>query len=693
MKIKKYLTRVSKFSLLPYVILAVVVAFSYHQLLGMYFWRDDYTGLYTAQQGNLLSNPIFAYPYQFSLLFNQLAWSVFGLNAFYNFLAMIVIYILASWLLFYFLQKLFSDKKLAFWCSLIFSAGYVGQDGMIMTMDGSNGLIALIFLLISLIFLIIYHQKKRKVLFIISLISFFLTLEISPHRVSSSLLILLILDWILSWKKINKAFVIRNFLFIFVFLIQSIVHPSVLLFGYQIRSSVSYSTLFFKFSPSYFLNFLGTFWNMIIPTSIQEQFNSNLEIPLQKLTLIKLWLSGLPLILFISFIIIYLKILRPSVYSLIKLGKIFCLVIIISLFWAKSIYQINADGNDLVAIFNGGILLMFLLIWIRGISEYKLLSLFSLVTLFGILGTFFLTIPDRILVSFHRYLLLPAFAPALLPIIFVTKEFYQKNVTKKRLAQLLVFMIALILISFRLIAAYTTQKEFEENYSQHAKKMYQDLKFFLPQIEKSTIIYIEGTNKQLQLAVGDAARVGYFGSEVAYAVHYKTQKENIILPQTLEEIPKLLKENSSFSLNDIHTFIYDENGLRDTSQIFKKLLLEKNDIISISSNEWKNEKNKNMIKFIPSSKIWTMLPFKISIPLKFSSSDKMKVEIFWEYNTYGLLNQDKSMVIDVPTDNNWHAYILNIPAGGEYLQTIYFSFPLHTSVEIGETKLKYIDKF
>ena len=83
---------------------------------------------------------------------------------------------------------------------------------------------------------------------------------------------------------------------------------------------------------------------------------------------------------------------------------------------------------------------------------------------------------------------------------------------------------------------------------------------------------MKGANQKLDFAVGDASRVGYFGSEVAFAVHYYTNQDNIILPQTIDEIPDLLKQNPGLTPDDVFTFVYFEDGLHDTSSETRKLL-------------------------------------------------------------------------------------------------------------------------
>lgn len=555
-------------------LLAVFAFVSYHQLLKMYFWRDDYTGLYIAQQEDLRNQAEFAYPYHIALLAEKYAWQLFNLNASNFYLTVIILYITSAWLLFYFLNRLLKGDTIAFLCSLVFAAGYVGQDAMKMTMgDGLGTIMALNILLATLLTLLVYLQNGRKIWLIFSLIFFFLVLEIAPQRTSSFPLLILALDWIVSWKKRNFNLYLRNFFFMAIFLIQYFLHPSVWILGYKITPPSKFLGVLVDFSPLYLLNPLGIFWNLIVPSDLQENLNRIIGIYNQQLSLFRFWLAGLPSVFFAIFLLIYLKLIRGKKFSFLILGIIITFIFSFSVIWALVIYQNQIDKGDMVSILNGGILLLFVVIWIKwGGSKFKSLAILSLLAIFSIIVIFFWTIPERILVSYNRYLLLASFTPALLPIIFVTKEYHQKNLVKRRLAKLLFITVIFILVVPRLTFALFTQQIFVENYSQHARKMYQEIKFYIPDTNKKKVIYVNGVNKELDLSVGDAARVGYFGSEVAWAVNFKTKKENILLPQTLEDIPKLLEDNPEVLLEDVYTFLYDEGGIKNTSQITRKIL-------------------------------------------------------------------------------------------------------------------------
>lgn len=669
--------------LIPYIFLAAVAFLSYHQILQMYFWRDDYTGLYFSQK-SLVGDPAFAYPYQIAFLVERFFWQIFGHDATHYFLTEIILYISATCLLFYFLQKLFHDKKVAFFCSLVFAAGYIGQDAMKMSMgDGLGTMVALNVLLLNLVAFIKYLLTKKKILFILSLVAFFLTLEVAPQRTSSFLLILLLLDWMISFRGEKMDILKRNISFILIFFVQYFIHPSVWILGYRIISPTHFLGIFASFSPLYALNFLGTFWNMLFPTHLQMGFNTFIDIYKDNLNFYRFLLAGFPAFLFSSLSLVFLKFIRPSTYSFLYIGRCIAILAAFLVLWAYLIKGVTVDQTDLVSIFNGGIFLAFLILWIFiGVAKSKAYALFSILAIFSMLAIFFLTIPERVLVSYNRYLLLPSFTVALIPIIFITKEYYQKEAIRKILANLLFFAIILVLTVPRIFTALSTQQEFVESYSQHAKRFYQQLREFLPRVDKKKVIYVEGATKELDLSIGDAQRVGYLGSEAAVAINLQTKKENIILPQALDEVPELLKTNNGVGVPDVYTFIYTEQGLSETSQITRELLRGVNLQIAVLPTDWGNG-----LSLYPSTKIWTLQSIEVMIPMKIYLSPS-NVEIFWEYNTYGPVHKGRSVNIPTFTDGLWHEYKFIIPAGGEYLKRIYFKE--FTSVpEIGITRIKY----
>lgn len=687
---KQLLSLIKDNNFLLYILLALVVFFSYHQLLSMYFWRDDYSTLYAVQQKDLFLQPIFAYPYHLNVIMSKIFWDFFGLKTGYYFGTEIILFIIASWALFYLLQKLFTDRRVAFFCTLVFSAGYIGQDALKMPLEGILSLTALNLILFCLLTLLIYLRGGHKLWFFSSLLFFLLALETAAHRTSLLIIILLVFNLILSHKKGIIYFFWQSLPFLLVFVIQYFFHPSALILHYKIGASPKFWTFLTNFSPLYLLNPFGTFWNMLVPTDWQEPFNRSLDI-YNNLTLVKFWLAGLPAVLISLVLLIYLKLLRPRIASVKVLMLWIFLIFVCSLVLALAIYQLPADKGDLVASENGIVLFIFLLLWITaGGCKSRILSLLSLFTLFGLNMLFFLTIPERVLVSYNRYLLTPSFTSALLPIIFVTKELYLKDRLKRRLAMGLFGGLCLLLITTRFWFALTTQKEFVSSYSQVSQRMYKSLHNFLPDVKKKQVIYIEGANKQLNLSVGDAARVGFLGSEAAYAVHYQTRKDNIILPQTLGEIPGLLRKNPDLSLNDIHTFIYDERGLRETSQEVRKILISPGKPTDVSADNWQKDSEAGKWQLKIPVKISTFLPLETTFQLKIPPQEvKKSLEFSWSYNTGGLLDQPRSAELNLDTDGQWHEYKFTIPGGGEYLQTLSFDAPDKTSIEIGSVQFTY----
>ncbi len=664
------------FKLAPLSILASLAFLSYHQLLEMYFWRDDYTGIYFAQVRNLTQEFGFAFPYQMAFLIERFFFNLYGLEASLYYLTEVILYIFATLLIFYFSNDFFKNRVIAFCGSLIFAAGYIGQDAMKMSMgDGLGTIVALNVLLLNLVIFLRYLQKKKIVLLITAFILFFMTLETAPQRTSSSLLIFLLLDWCMSLKNDKTLILRRNLTFILIFIIQYFIHPSVWLLGYRVPEPTHFWGVLSTLSPYYLLNPLGTFWNMIFPSHLQDQFNLFINLRNEQLTLLKIWVSGIPVFIFAALSLVFIKFIRPAEFKFKSVLKVVSFLVVFSIIFAGLVFRIDIDRYDAASIFNGGVFLIFLItLIIKGVPESRILSLSGLLMVFFMLAIFFITIPERVLVSYNRYLLLPSFTIAFLPAFFITKEFYLKNSIKRSFARLFFALFIAALVLPRLFASFSTQQEFVQSYSRHAKTFYRELREIIP-ADKKVVIYVEGATKELDLSIGDAARVGYLGSEAAVAINLNTRKENILLPQSLEEIPVLLNKNKTIGVDDIYTFLYTEQGLFETSKITRELLLGNSPQVTVLPDD------------LDKLKIWSLQPIEAVIPLK-APNGVSELEAFWAYNTYGSVHKDRSVKIPLFTDGLWHEYKFIIPAGGEYLKRIYFK-DLGFKPEIGKIRFKY----
>lgn len=650
------------------VVLSLFSFLSYGQTLMMYWWWDDYTHLYFIQQGRMHQ-----FPHHFLSVVAKITWKLFGFDVWKYYLLGIILFTFCSYLLYRLLRLWLKQFSLALASTCVFAAGYVGLDGMKMLLgDGYTALVGLILILGCWLCFFSYFQNKSYWWLIATYLFYGFSLEVAPSRAMGLVVVIIAADWLFSRPVYFKKIFFRNLGFLAIFIIQSFVHPSSLILNYPIESTIQRIALFNSFQWDYLFNQIGSFGNLFFPSFYLEKiwffsgriFGSHPA---------RWWFSGLPILLMI---IVYAQ-------FILRQWRITFLLIAWFLISGIIIPRIPGDKLDHVFILNGGLWLsLFLGLIVCRVTKYAKHGLFTLVAAFGFLLVFLISKPDFLLVSSHRYLLMASIVPSLAMVLFVTNNNIARNI---------VFLTPMLLfISTRFLSGIISQRQFVTDYSIHARRLYIDLKRSLPEVNKKTVIYIEGASRDLNYSVGDASRVGEYGSEAAFAVHYRIGKENFILPQRLAEIPAILREQPDLTLDDIHTFIYDEVGLRDTSSILRSLLADQmTREIKVAKDKWQLDKTAEV-------EIISMLPLKWEVYLKASldpqilSNRSFKLTSSWQYNTYGLLTEEKETTVDLIIDGQWHRYQTTIPAAGEYLKGLSLITDFPGKLEIGESRFKYV---
>lgn len=654
------------YSLLLPLILAVFI--SWKQTLSMYFWHDDFTGLYYLQQ-----NYLYWWPYHSISLLHKFLLNLLGLEPGGYFYISLFLYFIATFLVYYLLNLFFQNRLLAFFSSLVFASGYVGQEAIMMPIgNGLGTLVGLNFFLLTLFFLFKYFNDGRRKLLLFSLISFFTTLEFAFYRFATAIFVIVGTDLafsLLGKKKDYRGFFTRSIIFGVLFLIQLLFRPShylLGLLGFKMLPPLSYSIqspdLFSQPNKileiihwKYILNIIGSFWNLFYPITYQTDFYFYLvrSSPPQ-ISNYWLLLSVIPLIAISLFILVAVRILRPRLFSWRKIifySSVFSFVLFLLGRFVKSV---TPYPQDQISILNGLLLLiLFFFVLKMGITYFQRYAIFSLILAFGLLSLFFLVKPDFAIESSHRYLLPSALSPAFAATFFITKELVKRGKNIK--IAWTIFLLPTILLFFSHISVgYQTQKDFVNLHSQHARRFYEQLKAHIPTIKDKTIIYVEGETRELSMSIADAMRVGALPSEASIAVHYATNIKNIILPETTAEIPRILKENKDLTLDDVFTFIYDGKELRNITQGMRQLLKGKTSVISSFPYSWQVEPKGSQIEFrrgvaaktkyfefkgytlgvypqfslVPQKLVSTQLPLKVKVRLKALLDDSLSIPYY-----------------------------------------------------------------
>lgn len=627
-------------------LLSVISLISFLQLFKGYFWLDDYTYLYYAQQH--LPVRSYAFPYNFGVSLADQLYKIFGLEHAWYLILAISFYISAVLFVYFFISSITKNNKIGFLSSLVAAGGYVGQASLAMVIgDGLYVLLGLNMMLLSLTSLYKYLKEKRNFFLVLSLISFFLAMEFAPTRFGGLFFAMIAFDLIFSrsLKRISKGFVKRSTLFFIVFLAQYLIHPTKFILNYQVNDS----NLLPRVQLNYLINPLGTFWNIFFPTTIRDQIIYFLKNSGISHFINNIFFYALPSVIFAILILGLIKLLKGSELPFKKFIRVCFFMAATSLLWGFIVIKFIAAPIFQMSAVNGGILLTLLiaLLFLK-IPRFPKLSIFSLALSIGLFTVFVLFKPERMIESDDRYLLSLSFIQPFVMSFFVTRELFRKNngkssiLRKKIIAWVILLLpVLFLIISHFLLAIYSQHKDYLL-YSKDRSNIFNQLKIQIPNISQETSIYVEGATKPLNYSVGDAFRVGTLKSNASVAVNYKTILDNIILPEKTGDLPQILKNNLDLDIKNVFTFIYDGNKLKDTSSEMRRLLLTTSPTSNLEAN-WKVEPLESLVQqnnygvntkttfysyldntlgiypqiFIyPKQRISTLLPLKIQLRLK-----------------------------------------------------------------------------
>lgn len=687
-----------KYHIWSFIVIVLVIVVAFRNAWGMYFWHDDYTYIYLAQ-----NNQLNEYPYHFFSVWINHLFRIFGLNHQSYLLLGILLYIIACCLLYLLLIRAFSSKVLSLLGTLVFASGYTGQDSIKMLLgDGIHTLIGIIAFLSTLLLFIKYHYSSKIGFLLLAFFLLLLTLDFLPTRYAGAFLILIGIDWVFSLKKRDglRKPLMRSAVFFAIFLIQFLVHPSKFILNYssiyadgtKILNLGQILGMVGDFQWKYFFIPFGTFWNHFFPFDYQI----NLSFFLSKhFSIQNLWIQSLPSFLIILVTFIILKSLRTQILSWRKIFFYLVIFLFFSAFWTRVSTFASVYPMEQVSILNGGIFFMLLVaLLLLKIPAFPQFAVISLFIIFGGISVFFVVKPEFVIESYDRYLLPTAVGVPFVLSFFTSREIFEKKIFRKRLPGLTLFLLpALLLIGSHIMLGEKTQRAFVKNYSLHAQIFFSDLKSYLPQISEKKIIYIEGATKELSFAVGDAARVGEFGSETVYSVHYGTNVDNVLLPESPDDIISLLRENPDVSIEDVYYFIYTAEGLKNLSEGFRMLFKSDSQPTAVSPGGWRKRDN----DLVLDTKFSSQLPIKVKLLIKAASKVSEKrvpleeeVEIKWRYDTIGPLPQENFVRLTILPDNKWHNYEFLIPGGGEYLKEVVIAYDNFGLLHVGDMILLHV---
>lgn len=755
------------------LIVTVVVFLSYGQLLQMYFWHDDYTWLYYLQRGEFLW-----WPFHSLYILQGIFFKLFGLEPVGYFLVLVGMYISASWLLYYFLRLLFRNYLVAFFSVLVFSAGYTGQESMQSFFGlGFENLLGLNLFLFILICLYKSNHVDRLVWSVLAVVSFFVIMEFAIHRYAGIIVATVVSDFFLtlSGKKGEfSGFFKRLVAFTLVFYIQLAVKPSYYLlqglgvlwtpheaaYTQGVSGVMEVSKLIDLLRPENVINVIGTFWNLLMPSLYQSELYFFLirgfPAPVNQYWF---WLSSVPLLVFV-----FVMLAIASKLKRIRFLYVFFFTLFVFI-WGRFVLSSGGYPIDQISKLNGGVFLAFLcIIYIRGAPAFRLLTVYSLMLVFSVVFPFYM-FNREVLPSYHNYLFSTSAVLGSVLSFFVFDSLFNKSGSAlKRWSFFLLLLPLFVLTVTHLSASVVSQRKLVGSGIKYARDFYKALVNVLPSINTKKIIYIEGETKQLGEVSGNLQRVGALGSEAAFAVHYNTKLENILLPTSTSEIKQKLGSQPDLSVDDVYSFVFDGMRMIDTSAGLRNLLRQEERETVMPPEEWEIAPHVKVsteyfeflaytlgvypqVVLVPKQRVLTQLPLKVRIKLRASldndlkipyyhlfqrpeypnrqiwqeilswevgqcevgnlkgmfecvtddiarksvlQSKQGKINISWDYNTYGPTASNKFVNLEIALDGKFHEYEFEVSGGGEYLKNFtvnYISFP--GTLEFGGVVLSY----
>ncbi|QQS38614.1 hypothetical protein IPM62_04500 [Candidatus Woesebacteria bacterium] len=629
---------------IPNILIICTIIISYGQTLMMYFWNDDYTHLYFAQEKIVPD-----FPYHINTYIVYIINSLFGKNSFYYHLIALLFFAFCVYALFCLLHQIAKlGKYKIYLLTIIFASGYTGQQSLFMFAgDGAGVLLGLSFYLLSIASLIRYYKLREKKDILLSCLFFIATLESASHRFTGIIIPILTIIVLYSNKVKVKESVRNASVYLFMFLMQLFIHPISYVIDYG-TYEVTGNAIFKADKYTIVSSVLSSLANSIVPTDLQQKFLAN---PILKYNLESLSTYFLPLIIYI--ILLSLMSNRIKRYSV--------LAIILYLLPAKLFFDKISDVVVLESTLIGLALFIFLVLnFIFSINKKQILIILSMFA--GAALSLILVKPEFYISSDYRYMMALSFvAPLFITILYLSDTKNKSHVTT------LTTIIAFILIFLHLYYAVSTQYKFVDKYSVTARRMFNSVRQEVEAEDTPIIIFTDASLKDLQYSVGDASRVGQLSTEAAFAYNLDVSIDKIIYPENLSSIQSIYTERN-LPIENIYSFMVTPDSVVNTSWRLRESLLWDTSL-NIDPN-WDKVDNRTKADF-SSYDINSMAPLSVVVKLD-NTILKNVIHVSWEYDTFGSIfdSKEAQAIVENNSENGSHIQFI-IPPGGTLLRNIY----------------------
>lgn len=547
--------------------ISILVFVSYWHLLKFDIWQDDnalifkvqhpheQVGVFGAGEFGLGAYRYVAYPY---ILLSK----VFGVNLSIFYFTGLVIHIAAVASVFFLSKLLFNKKDIAFLTALLFSISYIGLESLIRLFNSIQTSLSILFISLTFFFLYLYKLKKNVYYLIYSSLFFFLSIEIGYVRMQYSIIPLLTF-WLLYFFNASKFSIslitIIPFLgiYIYEYVLNSDSRTSLIniFLGHLGRGNFEYLYSFFASSgylviPDLFLNSIYNFSSKIAGSHLMGLY-------------------------FIEFLVMLVQLIIHYLILWKKDRKYFLIVGLFVLIWAvlHRIFFINLyisnlqgyQGVSLLASFVGGIIIIYSLSFIKYLNflkDLKKLYIFFWIWVFSNVAVYSVYLPLVPLETTSRYL-----SHSSAPFTMIVGLIYFsliKNLRIKFKYSLSVAILINILLSFFYVQNFYINKMLP------IKNFYTQLKLFVPNFEKGSVIYFEVADDLIsKQQFADFFSVGSMPDTTAIAVRYELDRYDFQITQNFDEFQKIVKNKPD---SPAYAFYYGNGYLTDKTTKINELI-------------------------------------------------------------------------------------------------------------------------
>lgn len=580
----------------PLLLISTVLA-SFGQMLGMYVWKDDnavffkFTHL-NEPAGYLGLGLIGNNPYKLTVAPYWFIYKIFGTESLVPYYSLaLLFYVLAAFVMYKTFSEIYS-KNVGKISGLLFAAGYIASDGFTWLITSVRFSLSISLACGVLYFYNRFVRTESILYYISSLFIFFLASYYMPDRMHYFIAVVFVFLAVRSARKLTIYF--APYLFIFYkFIIQT---------DKRVSEPLTILKAIISGDFYYLHSFLASTATVFIP---DRQFN----------LLAKLDSLPVSIVLILVFTLAFYFVFKRKPNSK-KLTGVFLISSFAWIFLSRAIStspHVFATFNSGLLVFMGGLILLsifytFLVIQVKGKKEI----LFLCVWVFSNLYAFTSYEPRGYYPSVTRYLA-HSFAPVCVLLALSFTYLRKSKVTS---------FLSLFIIGWGVLNVFNSiflQREIVLHRSVPAKKFYQDLRGYLPKLDKGDIVYLDVAPSARDY-FNAAFTVSQMPEETALAWRYGLDRYDFSLVTDFDKLLQFATEQKT-PVEKIHAYFYTKDTLEDTTSRVRQNL--KNgaiqEVVANQTSQSLIKDKKSEIVILLSEPISSITPTKVEVEISAES--------------------------------------------------------------------------